>query len=226
MKLVIFDCDGTLVDSQHNIAAALTYAFNAQALAAPSVPEMLSIVGLSLPETFRVLAAAHSPVVQASLVEHYREAFAAGRLERRHEEPLYPGITGILSALAGRDDVRLGIATGKSRRGVARILDREGWHSHFHTLQTADDHPSKPHPSMILKAMQETGVGVEATVMVGDTAFDMAMARSAGVGAIGVAWGYHSTERLAEAGAHTIVTDASHLLDTIFAQIENQGSGR
>jgi phosphoglycolate phosphatase len=125
--------------------------------------------------------------------------------------------------LAARGDVLLGVATGKSRRGVARLFDREGWHSHFVTIQTADDNPSKPHPSMILKAMAETGVAPEHTVMIGDTSFDMEMARSAGVGAVGVAWGYHTAERLRVAGAHVVVADAAELavaVDMSFAAHE------
>ncbi len=226
MKLVIFDCDGTLVDSQRNITAALAYAFAAHDLAAPTVPQMLSVVGLSLPESFRVLAPEHPKDVQASLAAHYRDAFQPGRLERREDEPLYPEIAEAVTALASRDDVMLGVATGKSRRGVARLFDREGWHPHFHTIQTADDHPSKPHPSMILKAMAETGVEPEATVMVGDTSFDMAMARNAGVGAIGVAWGYHAVDHLLDAGAHAIVRDGIDLLDAIDLQLASQGAKR
>ncbi len=226
MKLVIFDCDGTLVDSQRNITAALAYAFEAHGLSPPPVPRMLSVVGLSLPESFRVLAPEQSKAVQASLANHYRDAFQPGRLERRLEEPLYPAISEIVSALAERDDVMLGVATGKSRRGVARLFDREGWHPHFHTIQTADDHPSKPHPSMILKAMAETGVEPEATVMIGDTSFDMAMARNAGVGAIGVGWGYHATESLVGAGAHAIVHEGTQLLETIERQLASQGRPR
>jgi phosphoglycolate phosphatase len=97
------------------------------------------------------------------------------------------------------------MATGKSRRGVNRLFDREGWHKDFATVQTADDHPSKPHPSMLLGAMQETGVAPARTVMIGDTSYDIEMARAAGARAIGVAWGYHTVAELAAAGADAIV---------------------
>ena len=225
MKLVIFDCDGTLVDSQHNITAAMAYAFTAHGLAPPPVPEILSVVGLSLPESFRVLAGQHPLATQRTLAEHYRDAFASGKLERRQEEPLYPAIRETIAFLAELPNVRLGVATGKSKRGVARLFDRENWHGHFHTIQTADDHPSKPHPSMIRKAMAEAGASPAATVMVGDTAFDMEMARNAGVGAIGVAWGYHAPERLKEAGAHRILDDGLQLLTAINRQLAAQESG-
>lgn len=121
-----------------------------------------------------------------------------------------------------RGDTVLGIATGKSKRGVARLLQREGWHADFRTIQTADDHPSKPHPSMLLQAMIETDVKPEATVMVGDTSFDMEMALSARVGAVDVGWGYHAADRLAAAGAHAIVREGADLLSAIEAQLAKQ----
>jgi phosphoglycolate phosphatase len=222
LKLVIFDCDGTLVDSQSNITAAMAYAFAAHDLPCPPRSEVLSIVGLSLPECFATIAGQHSTQIQASLAEHYRNAFLSGRLTHRLEEPLYDGIAETVTALAARDDIVLGIATGKSQRGVKRLFDREGWHPLFHTIQTADEHPSKPHPSMILKAMDEAGAAPDATLMIGDTAFDMEMAGNAGVGAIGVAWGYHATHRLTEAGAHTIVTEGARLLDTIMLHLDGR----
>jgi phosphoglycolate phosphatase len=118
--------------------------------------------------------------------------------------------------------VVLGIATGKSRRGVARLLERQGWGGRFFTIQTADDHPSKPHPSMILRAMAEAGAEPSATVMVGDTSYDMEMARSAGVGALGVTWGYHPVERLRLAGAHRLVATCDGLAAAIDAQLAAQ----
>jgi len=219
MKLVIFDCDGTLVDSQHAICAAMEHAFTTLALPPPSRAEILGVVGLSLPQTFEVLAAQQAPSVQAALAEHYRSDFPAKRQQPALHDPLYPGMGEVVAALARRGDVLLGIATGKSRRGVARLLDREGWQQHFITIQTADDHPSKPHPSMILSAMAETGVGPDATVAVGDTSYDIEMARGAGVGAIGVGWGYHEVERLKLAGADTIIATSDALVAAIDAQL-------
>ena len=226
MKLVIFDCDGTLIDSQHNIRAAMAWAFEAHGLAVPSRDDVLGVVGLSLPETFTVLAGDQPHAVQQSLAAHYRDAFLTGPLKERQEEPLYTGIADTVAHLAQRSDRLLGVATGKSRRGVKRLFDREQWHPHFVTIQTADDHPSKPDPSMILKAMAETGAEPADTVMVGDTAYDMEMARNAGVGAIGVNWGYHSTSRLRSAGAHALVAVGSGLLAAIEARLKEQESLR
>jgi phosphoglycolate phosphatase len=216
MHLIIFDCDGTLVDSQHNITAAMAHAFAAFGLAVPPAHVVLGGVGLSLGEAFDRLAPEAPPEVRRGLAEHYRNAFADGRLERGHE-PTYPGIREAVAHLGGRDDAVLGMATGKSRRGVRRVLEQEGWEGHFVTIQTADDHPSKPDPSMILAAMAETGAAPERTVMIGDTTFDMEMARLAGVGAIGVGWGYHDPRRLAAAGAHELVERGEALLGVIEA---------
>lgn len=221
MKLVIFDCDGTLIDSQHNITAAMAFAFERHGLVAPSRHDILSVVGLSLTEAFAQLAPLAAVDVRRSLAEHYRDAFGSGHIQR-DAEPLYPGIRQTIDTLAARDDVILGIATGKSRRGVARLLGQEGWEGRFFTIQTADDHPSKPHPSMILTALAETGIAPDSAVMVGDTTFDMAMALAAGVGALGVSWGYHRTERLMHAGAHDVVDEGGRLIEAIEDRLRRQ----
>ena len=221
-KLVIFDCDGTLVDSQNGIVEAMGHAFARLGLASPSRQRILSIVGLSLPQALAVLASEHDAPTQSGLVEGYRNAFTQMRQEVVVHEPLYPGMRDIVATLAAREDVVLGIATGKSRRGVARLFDREDWHEHFLTVQTADDHPSKPDPSMIMRAMEEAGTSTHCTVMIGDTSFDMEMARNAGVGAIGVGWGYHDRERLTRAGAHVVTSEHGDLLALVDAQLAAQ----
>jgi phosphoglycolate phosphatase len=223
MKLVIFDCDGTLIDSQHNITAAMTHAFAAHGLPPPPAHDVLSVVGLSLTEAFGVLAPGEPADMRRSLAEHYRNAHTEGRLQRQ-DEPLYPGIRETIAALADRGDTLLGIATGKSRRGVARLLERERWHGTFMTIQTADDHPSKPHPSMIMAALAEAGVNADATVMVGDTSFDMTMARNASVGALGVSWGYHRPDLLVAAGAHSVVSAGAELIAAIDVRLEEQAA--
>jgi phosphoglycolate phosphatase len=222
MKLVIFDCDGTLVDSQNAICAAMASAFAALELPAPSRADVLGVVGLSLPQAFAVLAGAHSQSVQAKLAEAYRADFPGKRDPAVAHDPLFAGIGEAVAALSRRDDVVLGIATGKSRRGVARLLARERWEPHFATIQTADDHPSKPHPSMILRAMREVDAAPAATVMVGDTTYDIEMACSAGVGALGVAWGYHAPERLRRAGAHALAESGDALVAAIDARLAAQ----
>ena len=204
MKLVLFDCDGTLVDSQQMISAAMQQAYARQGLPCPPLPRLLGIVGLSLEEAFRRLAdGADHPV--EGLIAGYREAFFALRAAGEHDAPLYPGARDAIEALARRPDTLLGIATGKSRRGVAALLAEHDLTGRFVTIQTADTAPSKPHPGMVLEALRETGVAAEDTVVIGDTAFDMAMARAAGAQGIGVAWGYHPEADLREAGAALVV---------------------
>jgi len=209
LKLVLFDVDGTLVDSQNVIVAAQQMAFAAHGLEPPSRERSLSIVGLSLVEAFTVLVGSKGPV--GSLAEAYRQAFATLRQDPAHAEPLFPGAESCLAWLKSREDVLLGIATGKSRRGVAHLLERHGWHDVFSVIQTADDAPSKPHPGMILQAMEQTGIAPDETVMIGDSSFDMGMARAAGVLPVGVSWGFQPVAALAEAGAGPIVYSYAEL---------------
>jgi phosphoglycolate phosphatase len=226
MNLIIFDCDGTIVDSQNAIVLAMDHAFTTLGLAAPTRAATLSIVGLSLPEVFDVLAPNAPPSTKAKLIQLYKSDFPLARAKVAAEDPLFDGAADIIAALSARDDVRLGIATGKSIRGVDRLLDHYGWRDHFVTLQTADTNPSKPHPGMIQTAMTEAGVDdTRRVVMIGDTTYDIEMARRAGVGALGVAWGYHPTTALHRAGAHAIADtypDVPTLIDTLLVQLRDR----
>lgn len=221
MKLVVFDVDGTLIDSQHLIVAAQGTAFAEHGMTPPSRSEALSVVGLSLPQAFRRLVGEDGPI--ESLSESYKRAFQALRLDPSYEEPLFPGMGDLLARLHARADVVLGIATGKSRRGVDHLIEVHGWAGWFATVQTADDAPSKPDPAMLLQAMDETGLDPRATVMIGDTTFDMAMAVEAGAAAIGVAWGYHPPGALYGAGAVTVVETAAALSDLFSASGSAEG---
>ncbi|MEK7342750.1 MAG: HAD-IA family hydrolase [Pseudomonadota bacterium] len=209
-RLVVFDCDGTLVDSQHSICAAMTRAFEEARLSPPDRPAILSVVGLSLPHAMaRLLPEAHSDF-HDHLAERYKLAFQALRRAEGVQEPLYPGIVDLLVALE-ESGWLLGVATGKSDRGLDLCLAHHGVRDRFVTLQTADRHPSKPHPSMLLTAMAEAGAAPETTVMIGDTSFDIDMAAAAGVRAIGVGWGYHPPDMLIAAGAHAVAMDSAEL---------------
>ncbi|GBU19311.1 Pyrophosphatase PpaX [Methylobacterium jeotgali] len=209
VKLLVFDVDGTLIDSQHLIVAAQGIAFAEHGLAPPSRATALSVVGLSLPQAFRRLVGDDGPI--EGLSESYKRAFNTLRLDPAHEEPLFPGMAELLARLHERDDVLLGIATGKSRRGVDRLIESQGWQGWFATTQSADDAPSKPDPAMLLQAMAEAGTRPTHTMMIGDTTFDMGMATSAGAAGIGVSWGYHSPGALRSAGAVTVVDSAEEL---------------
>ena len=208
-RLVIFDVDGTLVDSQNLIVEAQRRTFVAHGLTPPDRRTSLSVVGLSLDEAFAVLAGPDGPV--ASLSAYYKGLFHDLRSDPSLTEPLFPGAPEIVAALAARTDTMLGIATGKSRRGVRHLFERTGWAQAFATVQTADDHPSKPAPDMIHAALAETGVAPQDACMIGDTSFDMAMAKAAGVRAIGVSWGYHEPAALLAAGAETIISEFAEL---------------
>jgi len=211
MKLVIFDCDGTLVDSQHLIVEAMNMGLAANGLAALPRHEILSIVGLSLPQAIQTLLPGHGPDTISAVTDGYRDGFTLLRKERDHE-PLYEGIEEVVDALAVRDDVVLGIATGKSIRGVDRLLAHTNWQNRFITIQTADTNPSKPHPGMIETAMREAGTDPAGTVMIGDTTFDLEMARNAGVASIAVGWGYHPLEALEQQSADHYAHHARELL--------------
>lgn len=210
-RLAIFDCDGTLVDSQHNICAAMAECFVAAGLAEPLPEHTRQVVGLSLVEAMQVMLPDADPDFHVAMAENYKRAFQAMRARGLEEEPLYEGIVALVDALDA-DGWLLAVATGKSDRGLKLCLDHHGLSDRFVSLQTADRHPSKPHPSMIAQAMTDAGAAAERTIMIGDTSYDMAMARAAGVGAIGVAWGYHEAPLLREAGAHHI---ADHPHDII-----------
>jgi phosphoglycolate phosphatase len=223
-RLIVFDCDGTLVDSQHLIVAAMGAAFSANGLAAPARSEVLRHVGLSLNEVMTAMSGGADEMLVLDLASAYRTAFAGLRQKPGAAEPLFPGARMALEALAADDRVLLGIATGKSRRGVDRLLERELLAGVFVTIQTADDAPSKPHPEMLLRAMRETGVEPENTVMIGDTSYDMLMARNAGANPLGVAWGYHSAPELREVGAAAVAEDFSHLMSLLSARPAGVGA--
>lgn len=224
MQLVIFDCDGTLADSQHMIVAAMNEAFRLAALPAPPREAVVKVIGLSLEHAVRALLPEAEHPRTAEIAQDYKSAFHDLRALGLQQEPLFPGMRDALLALHAQG-VALGIATGKSRRGVRLLLEREGLADLFATIQTADTHPSKPHPSMIEAAMAETGATPAETVFVGDTSFDMIMAFNAGVIPIGVAWGYHPIISLQDAGAAAIVDDAMELL-ALLAHLKTIGAAK
>ncbi len=210
-RLAIFDCDGTLVDSGATIVRAVAETFEQHGLAVPTPRECRRVIGLSLGEAMRSLIPEGSGEDPALLTATYKQQFLQARLEGRVEEPLFDGIAELLDALEA-DGWLLAVATGKSDRGLGHCLACHGWSNRFVSLQTGDRHPSKPNPSMALLAMTDAGAAPETTVVIGDTSFDMGMARSAGATGIGAGWGYHDERELLEAGAIAVAMEPAEVL--------------
>ena len=215
MILVLFDCDGTLVDSQNMIVEAMMRACRVHDETPPSREAILSIVGLSLEEAVSTLLGTSVDERVLRLVEAYKSSFHTLRADPTYHEPLFPGALQAIEALTAKDNVLLGVATGKSQRGLRAVLSMHDIGAHFVTLQTADDAPSKPHPEMVYRALRETGAEAENCVVIGDTTFDMEMARNAKSHAIGVSWGYHPSPHLVHAGAGQVVNDFKELLPAL-----------
>ncbi|MDK3018700.1 HAD-IA family hydrolase [Pseudodonghicola flavimaris] len=205
LRLAIFDVDGTLVDSQAAIVAAMEGAFGGAGLPVPSRAAILSIVGLSLDHAMLRLVPEAEATTRAGLVDGYKATYHANRLAQgAAHSPLFPGAREMLEALNAQPDTLLAVATGKSRRGLDALIEAHGLEQLFISRQVADDHPSKPHPSMIEAALADAGVGPAEAVMIGDTTYDMDMARAAGVPGLGVGWGYHPVEALAPTARRVI----------------------
>lgn len=201
MRLAVFDCDGTLVDSQANIVRTMERTFIEAGRPAPDPLAIRRIVGLSLAQAMERLAPDMPPEWHVQQAESYKRIFQRMRADSHLEqEPLYTGMAELLDELR-HEGWLLAVATGKSDRGLRYTLEHHGIFDRFISLQTADRHPSKPHPSMLLQCLADAGVAAQAAAIIGDTVFDMSMGEAAGVRAIGVNWGYHNPEELLESGA-------------------------
>ncbi|MBR9843701.1 MAG: HAD-IA family hydrolase [Rhodobacteraceae bacterium] len=201
LRLVVFDVDGTLVDSQRTIVDSMRRAFEAVAVDMPTREAVLGIVGLSIDVAMARLVPDAPRETHHALADAYKSAYFDLRTSEgtKATSPFYPGARETLMALAARDDLLLGVATGKSKRGLDKLIEGHGLEGVFVTEQVADFHPSKPHPAMLRAALAETGTEPQNAVMIGDTSYDMDMARAAGMRAIGVGWGYHAPSALAAA---------------------------
>ena len=218
-RLAIFDCDGTLVDSGATIYRALGETFRQAGIAVPSPEVGQRVIGLSLIEAMAGLVPESTLLEQVELSESYKRNFMAMRAAGHVEEPLYDGVLELLDALEAEGWL-LAVATGKSDRGLKHCLDLHGIHARFISLQTADRHPSKPHPSMVHQAIADAGASPETSFVVGDTSFDMAMAAAAGAAPIGAGWGYHHSEELIEAGAVAVAEAPAEVIALVREHVD------
>ena len=213
-RLAIFDCDGTLVDSGATIHRALSAAFEQNGLELPPPQVSRKVIGLSLTEAMAALLPNAAPERHLAIAEDYKRAFWMLRAAGEVEEPLFDGVLELLDRLED-DGWLLAVATGKSDRGLKHCLESHAIHARFVSLQTADRHPSKPHPSMVSQALADAGAEAATSVVVGDTSFDMAMAVNAGARGIGAGWGYHDSDELLAAGAVAVAERPLDVLDAI-----------
>ena len=216
LKLAIWDLDGTLIDSRRRIQRTMEVAFEEAGIEPPSYDQTRQIVGLQLDEAIRRLAPNSSVFEQEAIIENYKSAFVRLRHDSSVPEPLYEGAQDLLHDLVDKGWL-MGVATGKSRRGVDSIFERHDLGQFFDAHFCADDGPGKPHPHMIHANMDKLGCFAGQTVMIGDAIFDMQMARAAKVKAIGVSWGFGEAHEIEQAGAHEVHHDFISLKATLDA---------
>ena len=215
MKAVLFDCDGTIADSARLICAIMERAFRRFDLEPPPPEATRAIIGLSLETAVLALRPSLGEATARAVAEGYRIEYRAERARPDFTEALFPGMAELVRVLAARDAVFVGMVTGKSRRGVAALTAHHGIADCFAAVRTADDCPSKPHPAMVLECCAQFGIAADRSVVVGDTSFDMEMAKAAGARALGVTWGSHSSELMRAAGADEIAGDVAVLSRSI-----------
>ncbi len=213
MKLVLFDCDGTLVDSAGLIHETMRRTFAQFGKPEPQVEDTKAIIGLTLDIAIsRMQGKEHVDDEAIEMTAYYKSLFSVVRQDLDFKEPLFPGIRALIDEIGPREDLLIGAVTGKSRRGLNLIMETHGFDRYFVVGRTADDCPSKPHPAMVTECCDETGMRAADTLVIGDAIYDMQMAKAAGATAIGVSWGYASVEELTKAGADAIVDHPSEIL--------------
>lgn len=221
LQLAIFDCDGTLVDSQHSIIQAMDDTCDTFGFDRISRESIRRVVGLPLEIAMEHLFPVQETTQHHEMAETYRVHFRKMRENDAVEEPLFPGTVEALDRLE-QDGWLLGVATGKAMRGLLPTLDTHGLRNRFTTLQTACRARGKPDPEMVNKALSETGVDAKNAVVIGDTTYDILMARNANVTSIGVAWGYHDDDELIKAGAAAVIHTYAELSQAIQMVMEER----
>lgn len=216
MKLVLFDCDGTLTDSGGLIHETMRRTFAHFGKPEPGLDDTKAIIGLTLDIAIaRMQGKSHAGDEEVEMTAYYKSLFAVVRQDLGFKETLFPGIKDMIEVIGPRDDLLIGAVTGKSRRGLNLVMQTHGFDQYFIVSRTADDCPSKPHPAMVTECCDETGMRAADTLVIGDAVYDMQMAKAAGATAIGVSWGYAPVEALKEAGADAIVHHPKELLPLI-----------
>ena len=205
IRFIVFDWDGTLMDSEAQIVSCLRAAIHDLSLPPMDDETLKNVIGLGLREAIDTLVPGRDPAFHQTFVEHYRRYWFASEGSQ-----LFAGVRDVLDACL-QHGLRLGIATGKSRRGLDRVLGETGLGGMFDATRCADEAPSKPHPQMLLDMMQLLEVRPEQTIMVGDTEYDMEMATNAGAGKVAITAGVHSRERLARHSPLASLAEVSEL---------------
>lgn len=191
-KLLVFDWDGTLMDSEERIVACMADTVRDLALPDLGRDRMKDIIGLGLRESLEALFPGRGEAFAKRFIERYRFHYLDAQ---RPPSLLFPGVVPMLHQLHAQG-YWLAVATGKGRRGLDDVLHRTGTDALFHVTRCADEAPSKPHPGMLLDILDHLGVEPHAAVMIGDTEYDMEMARNAATAAVAVTYGVHAVERL------------------------------
>lgn len=211
MKAILFDCDGTIADSCAMICEIMRMVFVKHGLEVPLDSETRAIIGLSLDTAIGQLKPDASVDEIGRMAETYRTIFRSARSEPKFREALFPGMKALVRDLAARQDVCVGMVTGKSRRGVDAICETHGMTDWFAVVRTADDCASKPHPAMVLESCDVLGLSPSDVLVVGDSIYDMQMAKAAGASALGVEWGTFALPSLIAAGAFAVAETVEDL---------------
>lgn len=214
-KLVLFDVDGTLLDSRIDKINCVTELFQKHGLAVPSAEEILGATGLTLDKYYTRLLGPDHAHLTAQLCDDHNARKASEQAAGRGLDPLFEGARYVLDQLKARDGIILGIATGKSTSGVNYMLSGNEILNYFEVIETADTALSKPDPTMLTQAREAVNMPAEHTVLIGDAQIDMHMAHNAGVHCVGVSWGFHSVEQLKAAGAEVIAENWDALIPAI-----------
>lgn len=214
-KLILFDADGTLIDSQVIIHESMRLTFKNFNYQEPHISATKSIIGLTLDRAIAEILGRDIDDEILAMTQEYKDIYIQIAPRPDMQSAAFTGIPELIATLGQQDDYTLGIVTGKSRRGVTKLLASNDFGASFTVSRCADDCPSKPHPAMVLECCKETGILPKDTIVIGDTSFDMEMATSAGATAVGVAWGYHPTEKLSSSGASSVVNTSEELYGSI-----------